>query len=278
MPKTGTRPTRSATAAVGAGQGGGVARPVGEEHAVGLQRQDVVGGGAGGHHGDGPERREQLDHGGLDAEVVGHDAQVAFGAVAGRRVDAHLAPRDARDQVQAVGALGGRGGGAQFRFGRGAEGARDRTGLADMAGQAAGVDAGQGRDAVTTEEGLEGLGGAPVRRLVGEVAHHHAPAVRGGGLVVGGVGPVVADVGAGEGDDLSRVGRVRDHLLVAAHGGVEDELARRHRHGRARGLAGEHRPVGGHQQRRRPVAVAGPPHAHRCAVASITTGSPRSTV
>ena len=77
-------------------------------------------------------------------------------------------------------------------------------GPADVAGQAPGVDAGQGRDAVAAQEGLEALGGPPVGRLVGQVAHHDPPAVRRGGLVVGGVRPVVADVRAGEGDDLAR--------------------------------------------------------------------------
>ena len=109
------------------------------------------------------------------------------------------------------------------------ERARHGAGLADVPGQAPGVDAGHRRDAVTTEEGLQALGRAPVG---GSSARSHTTTPRqcGAGLVVGGVGPVVADVGAGEGDHLPRVGRVRDHLLVAAHGGVEDQLAGRHRH------------------------------------------------
>ena len=225
----------------GAGQGGGIARAIREEHAVGVERQHIVGGRAGGDHGDGAECREQLDHGGLDAEVVGHDAQTArgTGARAGGRagMDAHLAPRDTRDQVHAVGAHGGRRGGAQFGLGRRAEGTGDRPGPADVAGQAPGVDAGQGWYAVPAQEGLQRLGGPPVRGLPGQIAHDHPPAVRCGGLVVGGVRPVVADVGAGERDDLARVGRIRDHLLVPAHGRVEHELARRHRHRRASGLA-----------------------------------------
>ena len=39
------------------------------------------------------------------------------------------------------------------------------------------------------------------------------------------VGPDVADVGEGEGDDLGHVGGVREDLLVASHGGVEADLA-----------------------------------------------------
>ena len=159
-------------------EGGGVARAVGEEHAVGLEGQHVVGRGAGRHHGDRAERGEQLHHGRLDTEVVGHDAQVTGRAGAGPRVDTDLARRDARHQVHAVGADGGRRGGAQLGFGGRAEGARDRTGLADVARQAPGVDARERGNAVAAQEGLEGLGGAPVRRLVGQVADHDPAAVR----------------------------------------------------------------------------------------------------
>ena len=264
-------------------QGGGVARAVGEEHAVGLERQHVVGRRAGRHHGDRAERGEQLHHGRLDAEVVRHDPQAAGRAVARPPMHARVARRDTRHQVQAVGAEGGGRGGAQLGFGSRAEGARDRTGPADMARQSPGVDAGQRRNAVAAQEGLEGLGGAPVRRLAGQVADHDPPAVRGAGLVVGGVRAVVPDVGAGEGDHLARVGRVRDHLLVAAHGGVEHELARGHGQRGAGRLAAEDAAVRRHQQRRRPVTLAGRRRfghcrAHRCAAASITTASPRSTV
>ena len=39
------------------------------------------------------------------------------------------------------------------------------------------------------------------------------------------VGPVVADQRVGHGDELTRVGGVRQHLLIAGHRGVEDDLA-----------------------------------------------------
>ncbi len=119
-------------------QGGGVARAVGEEHAVGLERQHVVGRRAGRHHGDGAERGEQLHHGRLDAEVVGHDAQAARRA--GARPRWTLASRvgDARHQVHAVGADGGGRGGAQLGLGSRAEGAGDRTGLGGRGGPGGG--------------------------------------------------------------------------------------------------------------------------------------------
>src|SRR3546814_11370956 len=67
--------------------------------------------------------------------------------------------------------------------------------------------------------------GAVVRR-VGDVAPENA-AERGGGraLQVAGVGADDADMREGEGDDLAGIGRVGQDLLIAAHRGVEADLA-----------------------------------------------------
>ena len=176
------------------GQGGGVTRAVGEEHAVGLEREHVVGRRSGRHHRDGAQSREQPHHGRLHPEVVGHHAQAAGGSGTGPRMGAGLRRGHARHQVQAVGADGRRRRRAQLRLGRGAECARHRPRETDVPGEAPGVDAGQDRDAVTAQERLQALGGPPVGWLVCQVAHHDPPAARGGGLVVGGVRPVVADV------------------------------------------------------------------------------------
>ena len=59
----------------------------------------------------------------------------------------------------------------------------------------------------------------------GEIAHDDAAAERSSRLVVGAVGPAVADVRIGERDDLTGVARVGDHLLVAAQHCVEHHLA-----------------------------------------------------
>src|SRR5690606_34651361 len=103
-------------------------------------------------------------------------------------------------------------------------------GLAEVPGQPAGVDAGDAGDAAAGEHGPEVLLRPPVGAAAGEVAHDHPPAVDPGCLVVERVGPVVADVRIGEGDDLARVGRIGDHLLVAGQHGVEDDLAARDGH------------------------------------------------
>ena len=76
--------------------------------------------------------------------------------------------------------------------------------------------------------------GPPVAVAAGEVADDHAAAVRAGGLVVGRVDAVVADVRVGERDDLAGVGRVGDHLLVAGQDRVEHDLAGRDAVGRDR--------------------------------------------
>src|ERR1019366_7465247 len=123
-------------------------------------------------------------------------------------------------------------------------------------------------------EALQPLRGAPVGGDDREIPHHDAPAERLRGLVVVGIGAVVADVRVGEGHNLPGVGGVRDDLLVPAHRRVEDELPGGHGDGRAGCLTGEDGAVGGHQQRRRTLVR----RPHRCATASITTASPRSTV
>jgi hypothetical protein len=132
----------------------------------------------------------------------------------------------------------------------GAERARHRSGFADVPREAAGVDAGDAGHAVVGEEGLEVVVAPPVAGSAGEVADDDAAAERLATLVVVGRGAVVADVRVGEGDDLPGVGRVRDHLLVAAHHGVEDDLAGGHAARRlgADGLALEGGAVGEDEQ------------------------------
>src|SRR5213079_2060210 len=108
----------------------------------------------------------------------------------------------------------------------------------------------------------------------GQVAHDDAATEGTPALVVGVGHAVVADVGVGEGDDLAGVGRVGDDLLIAGQHGVEDDLTRGDavRRHRTDGTTFKGGAVGEHEQ-----GVL-PPLAHRWASASITTGSPRSSV
>ena len=142
--------------------GFGVAGTVGEEHAVGLAGQRV--GGRGGRRDDldvtagGDEMAQQ---GGLDAVVVGDDPE--------RRVTVADRVRgvdgDLGDEVDALGAGCVTGRVADLGL-VGAERAGHRAGLPEVAGEAAGVDAGEPGDAPRREVRAERAGRPPVRRPV----------------------------------------------------------------------------------------------------------------
>ncbi len=256
---------------------------------MGLERQHLVGRGAGRHDRHRPQRREQPHHRRLDPEVVGHGTRKPSPAgppavpLPQVRVHARFGGGDAASTrsipsvpvaaaCPAAQALALR---AQYR-----SRARHRAGRPHVAGQSPRVDTRHGGHTVALQERLEALGGPPVRRHIGQgrTPPRRGSAPRRGCFVVGRVGPVVANVGAGERDHLAGVRRVGDHLLITAHRRVEDELARRHRDHRARGLAGEHRAVRRDQEGGRPLLLLHRVRPHRCATASTTTGSPRRTV
>ena len=221
-----------------------VTRPVAEEHTVGPASEHLGGRSVRGHHGHGGQVAQAAQDGGLDAQVVGHNPARA------RPRDVRLGRGDLADEIHAPGSGLGSGRGEKGRLVGGAEGAGHGARIADVAGEAAGVDAGDARNAVTAQEVVQAAGCPPVAVAAGQVAHDHAPAVGPRRLRVGVVGAVVADVGIGEGDDLTRVGRVRDHLLVPAHHRVEDDLSGGDGRGGSHRLALEHLPVAQHQQGR----------------------------
>ena len=104
-------------------------------------------------------------------------------------------------------------------------------------------------------------------------------------LVVVGVDAVVADVRIRERDDLARVRRVGDDLLVARHRRVEHDLAGNHA---ALGRAPIAQPSKTSPSASTSCAClrvplshprhAPAPAAHRCRHPSMTTGSPRQIV
>ncbi len=67
------------------------------------------------------------------------------------------------------------------------------------------------------------------------------------GLDVLFVGAHIADMREREGDDLPRIGRIGEDLLVAGHGGVEADFADR-LSDRSEAETFEHRAVGEHEQ------------------------------
>ena len=58
----------------------------------------------------------------------------------------------------------------------------------------------------------------------------------------------IADMGKGEGDQLSGIGRIGQDFLISGHRGVEDQLSD-HIAGGTNALAGENRAVGEYQSR-----------------------------
>ena len=74
------------------------------------------------------------------------------------------------------------------------------------------------------------------------------------------VGADIADMRKGEGDDLARIGRIGQDLLIAGHGGVEADLADGFA-GRAEPGPFEDEAVGEHEQRASRAAPARNPAA-----------------
>jgi len=91
--------------------------------------------------------------------------------------------------------------------------------------EGAGVDSRDPADVIPPKVGVEGFHVPPVRRRAPGLADDEPldpGAVR---LHVLRVDPRVADLRIRHRDDLSLVGRIREHFLVPRHAGVEDDLA-----------------------------------------------------
>ncbi len=239
-----------------------IARAVRQEHAIGLHGQHLAGRSVGGHDRDRGQLTEMPQHGGLHTEVVGDDLP--------RPVTHHvrLIGGDDADEVDAGRTGFGFGRRAKSRLVGRAERTRHGAGIPDVACQPAGVDPGDPRHPVAPQEALQVTLTAPVAVAPGEIPDDDAATKRAGGLVVGGVDPVVPDVGIGEGDDLACIGRIGDHLLVAGEDGVEHHLTGGDSVGRVGTdpLPFEHLAIGQHQ-----LVLT---DAHRCASPSLTTTSP----
>ncbi len=127
--------------------------------------------------------------------------------------------------------------------------------LADHPGERPGVDPGQADHAAALHPTVQVAVGPPVGRRRRHVTEDRAPG-RGLGraghlLQVFQVGPHIAHMGEGEGDDLGHVGGVGEDLLVAGHGGVETHLAHRRSH-RPHADPLQHGPVRQDQHTRHP--------------------------
>jgi len=117
----------------------------------------------------------------------------------------------------------------------GLEGASD----AELLGNRAGVDAFEAGDIVRGQVFIERLAAAPTAGDGAQFADDVAGDLGAIALGVKRVDAVVADLRRGHRDDLGKIGRVGQNLLVARHAGVENGLAE-HRFPGAKRRAAEH--------------------------------------
>ncbi len=212
-----------------------VARPVGQEHPVRIERQRF------GRAGPGRQHRHLAAALGEHAQDIGLDAEIVGDDVKARRVLAAVATAQAPFGLAPLVALLDRDDLGQVHAGQAGEAARQRDRLvgagadgdgavlgplgAQDAGQLAGVDAGDGHDALLLQAVRQRLGRAEVRGQQRQVLDHQAGRVHARRFAVFAVDAGVADVGIGQGDDLARVAGVGQDFLVAGHGRVEDDFS-----------------------------------------------------
>ena len=247
---------------------GGIAGAVGQEHAVGLHRQDVRGRGGRRHHRDlAAFAGQQPQDVALDAVVDGDDVEFRRGLPAKTLVPLPrgfvpgktLAGGDHRHQVHAFEA----GPFAGFFLqpvqvehavlGVGDHGVGHAL-LADQRGQCPCVDAGQADDAARLQPLVEMAGGAVIRGIGDSSAQDHAARARRRRHVhrldILVVGADIADMREGEGDELPGIGGIGEDLLITGHRGVETDFADRLAF-RAEAEALQHGAIGKHEERGR---------------------------
>ena len=220
----------------------GIAGAVGEKDTVGLESENVGGGGLRRDDGDfAAFAREHAEDVLLDAEVVGDHTEmlprfcalvecgrqkrIAGLVAAVARVEfvdgfcgdnfgevgtVHLADIPGfLDECIGIGNVGGD------------DSAHDAVG-SQMANQGAGVDLGEHGNGIALHVLVGDLFGAPVGADRGEFAHDQALDVGLRGFVVGVVGSVVADLGICENDDLTGIGRIGSDFLITGKRSIED--------------------------------------------------------
>ena len=216
--------------------------------------------------GEDPDARPAVAHRaddvGLEAKVHDPDpgtARTARNVRNVRTVRGILGDRRKRDLADEVLVLPARhvaGGGechhAVHLARRGHDPAQASTG-AQVPGERASVDAGNGRDRVVAQERRQLA--SPVEHRCGGIGDDQRTQPRPDRLIVVEQAPVVADQRVGHDHDLSGVRGVRAHLLVASLARVHDQIAAG-RDGCPERDAGEDRTILEHQQRGTKIADA----------------------
>ena len=217
----------------------GIAGAVGEEHAIRIQGQHFAGRGLGGHHGDAATARNQhAQDVQLDAEVIGHHVIRQFGRSDFRvevtlelpHAGAPLITLGSGDFLGQVHALEAREAARQFQcfLFSGVVAHQNaailRAFLTQDAGQATGIDTGDGHGAVLFQIGIQRLLVAPARRQQRQVTNDQTGSPHAVGFGVFRRGAGVTDVRVGQGNDLLGIGRIGEDFLIAGHGRIEHDL------------------------------------------------------
>ena len=202
----------------------GVSGAVGEEDAVGVEGQSLLGGGVPGHDRDlAANGGKALGDAGLLAAVVGHHLVAALPLC---RDDVGLLAGDVGHVVVVRDCRGGLDAGHEARGVEvgGGDGRLHGAALADAQGEGARVHVLDGHYAALGEEARQGLHGLPVAGLVAHIVDDEAGKRELARLHVDLVDAVVAHLRVGQGDELAGVGGIAHDLLVAHHRGIEDDL------------------------------------------------------
>ena len=218
-----------------------VARPVRQEHAIGLQREHFVERSTRGHDGDlRPRLHEVAEDVVLGAVVDRNDMRLGGLALAIAEAELPVAAGPvfiafaghAGDEIEPLEPAPFGGLCLQCRKVEfAARAVRDhrigRTGDADAAGQRARIDTRQADLAVVLHPFDKFVLRAEIRMRGHFLPHHAAHRSEAAAFMVFLVRADIADMREGEGDDLAVVGRIGHHFLIAGHRGVEADFAHR---------------------------------------------------
>ena len=219
-----------------------IARAIGEEHAIGIQRQHVTGRSLCRYHGQTAAASDQhAQDVQLDAVVVGNDVVRQIGSGDFRMTVAFQIPHAgapfvrlvAGDFLGQVHALEAGEAARQFQgllFGNvvtDQDAAVLRAFLTQDSGQATGIDAGDGDGTVLFQVLIERLLVTPVAGNQRQIANDQASSPDAVGLGIFRRGAGIADVRVSQGNDLLGIGWIGKDFLIAGHGGVEHHLSDR---------------------------------------------------
>ena len=241
MPKIGFLPNRPRIVSLGVVERLGIAGAVGEEHAVGLVGEHLVGRGRAGQDRHAAAHVEQVPGDvPLHAVVQRHDVR-RVGRPARMTSSRAAAPNGsaARSTRSALSGITSRTRSRPTRPGLalalatrlassrsiGREHALHRPVDAKPADQRPGVDAFEADDVRACEIVVQIAVGAEVAHAAAVLADDEAGQMRLVAFDVLGVDAVVADLRVGHRDDLAAIARIGEDFLIAGHRGVEADLA-----------------------------------------------------